>query len=83
MEDSAASEMTGSVREATLLRLRIWDEAGPELEAQRWKELRALTPERAREQTRALLARPQVFRPARLTSGLVQQQSLFQRLFRE
>ena len=64
---------------ATRERLRIWREAEPALEEQRWRELRALTDERALRMTKALLGRPIDQQPKRDSSGLVEQQALFQR----
>ena len=71
--------MTESEREATRHRLRQWQDAAPELDEQRWRELRALTPEQGLALTRALLGRKGVVSSPRLTSGLVEQQALFQR----
>lgn len=71
--------MTPSEREATRRRLRIWEEAGPLLEEQRWRELMALTDAQALKLTQSLLGRQGIVRAPRDTSGLVEQQALFQR----
>jgi hypothetical protein len=73
--ESAAAE-----REATRMRLRLWRDAAPLLEEQRWRELRALDDEQALRLTHALLRRlPEGVSP-RTDSGLVAQQALFRRL---
>ena len=69
--------MTESESQATRHRLRIWQDAQPFLEEQRWRELMALTDERALELTRSLLSRPGVVPAPRGSSGLVEQQALF------
>jgi len=71
--------MTESEREATRRRLRIWQDAQPALEEQRWRELRALTDEQALRMSRALLGRRGLPGATRETSGLVEQQALFGR----
>ena len=71
--------MTASERDATRRRLQIWQEAQPLLEEQRWRELMALTDERALKMTQSLLSRHGIFPAPRDTSGLVEQQALFQR----
>jgi len=71
--------MTESEREATRRRLLHWLVAAPELDEQRWRELLALIPEQGLALTRALLGRKGVVAARRLTSGLVEQQALFQR----
>ena len=71
--------MTASEREATRRRLQIWQEAQPLLEEQRWRELMALTDEQALKMTRSLLSRQGILPASRDTSGLVEQQALFQR----
>ena len=71
--------MTQSDIEATRRRLRIWRDAQPLLEEQRWRELMALTDEQALKLTRALFARQGVPRRSAQTSGLVEQQVLLQR----
>lgn len=61
--------------------VRIWDEAGPELEAIRRRELEAMTDEQAREAALDLLAIPlPADLPPRLESGLVEQQRWFSKL---
>ena len=58
--------------------VRIWDEAGPELEAIRRRELEAMTDEQAREAAADLLTFPlPADLPPRLDSGLVGQQYWF------
>ena len=71
--------MTKAEREATRRRLQIWQEAQPHLEEQRWRELMALTDEQALRLTEALFRRQGMVRESRDTSGLVEQQALFQR----
>jgi hypothetical protein len=56
-----------------------WRKAGPELEKVRREELRALTDAEARELFRSLLELASLHRQNRPTSGLVQQQRLFQK----
>jgi hypothetical protein len=73
------TQLTAKEEYATRERLRIWREAEPALEEQRWRELRALTDEGALRMTKALLARQMDRQPARDSSGLVEQQALFQR----
>jgi hypothetical protein len=68
-----------SDREATRARLKIWDHASPALEEQRWRELMALTDEKALALTKALFSRKLDYIPARPSSGLVEQQALFHR----
>ncbi len=71
--------MTVSEREATRRRLQIWQDAHPLLEEQGWRELMALTDEQALKMTQSLLSRQGIFPAFRDTSGLVEQQALFQR----
>ena len=71
--------MTASEREATRRRLQIWREAEPLLEEQRWRELMALTDAQALQWTEALLGRRGIAPASRDSSGLVEQQALFQR----
>lgn len=70
--------MTASERDATRRRLQIWRDAQPLLEEQRWRELAALTDEQALKIIRSLLGRTGVVPTSRNTSGLVEQQALFQ-----
>ena len=74
--------MTESEREATRRRLQIWQEAQAPLEEQRWRELMALTDEKALKMTRSLLSRRGIVPVDRETSGLVEQQALFGRIRR-
>ena len=71
--------MSPSEREATRQRLRIWEESQPLLEEQHWRELMALTEEKALAMTKALFSRQLEYRPRRGSSGLVEQQALFQK----
>jgi hypothetical protein len=71
--------MTEAERDATRRRLRIWQDAQPLLEEQRWRELMNLTDEQALGLTQALFRRPGIRREPRQTSGLVEQQALFAR----
>ena len=71
--------MTEFEQEATRRRLRIWQEAQPFLEEQRWRELMAMTEEQALKLTCALFSRQGVPRESRDSSGLVEQQALFRR----
>ncbi len=71
--------MTPVEREATRRRLVIWRDAEPLLEEQRWRELLALTDEKALSMTRALFLRRLDYLPKRDSSGLVDQQALFHR----
>ena len=71
--------MTEAELEATRKRLMIWREAEGPLDGQRWRELMALTSEKALWMTRALLSRQVEVRTKRETSGLVEQQILFQK----
>lgn len=65
-------------RETMRKLVRIWDEAGPELEAIRRRELEAMTDEQAREAAADLLTFPlPADLPPRLDSGLVEQQYWF------
>lgn len=58
--------------------VRIWNEAGPELEAIKRRELEAMTDEQAREAALDMLTFPlPADLPARLDSGLVEQQYWF------
>jgi hypothetical protein len=77
--NNGSTTMTASEIEATRRRLRIWQEAGPLLEEQRWRELMALTDAQALKMTESLLGRQGIVRVPRDTSGLVEQQTLFQR----
>jgi len=72
--------LTEAEREAIRLRLRIWEEAGPLLQEQRWRELQALTEEKALSLTKALFRRGATTFSKRESSGLVEQQALFRRL---
>jgi hypothetical protein len=74
------SPMTAAEREETRRRLDIWRDAEPLLEEQRWRELMALTDEKALWLTKALLSRRLDYSPKRDTSGLVEQQALFRKL---
>jgi hypothetical protein len=76
---NGSTTMTASERDATRRRLQIWQEAHPLLEEQRWRELMALTDEKALKMTQSLLRRQGIFLASRDTSGLVEQQALFQR----
>ena len=67
-------------REATRRRLKIWQEAQLALDEQRWRELKALSNEKALVLSRALLGRPGVVSAFRHTSGLVEQQTLFAKM---
>jgi len=71
--------MTTAEFEATRERLRIWQEAQPLLEEQRWRELMAMTDEHALRLTQSLLSRPGIVSEHHDSSGLVEQQELFQR----
>ncbi len=75
---NAPRTMTASERDTTRRRLQIWQEAQPLLEEQRWRELMALTDEQALKMTQSLLGRHGIFPASRDTSGLVEQQALFQ-----
>ena len=58
--------------------VRIWDQAGPELEAIKRRELEAMTDDQAREAAFDLLTFPlPADLPPRLDSGLVEQQYWF------
>ena len=70
--------MSESELDATRRRLQIWHDAQPLLEEQHWRELAALTDEQALTMTRSLLSRPGLVPTSRDTSGLVEQQALFQ-----
>jgi hypothetical protein len=61
--------------------VRIYKAAAIALEEQRWRELEALTPEKALWLSETLLSMP-VTVPPRESSGLVEQQALFARLRR-
>lgn len=65
--------------DATMRKLvRIWDQAGPELEAVKRRELEAMTDDQAREAAADVLTFPlPVDLPPRLNSGLVEQQYWF------
>jgi hypothetical protein len=71
------------VKKATLEQQQAWVKtykaASVALEAQRWRELRALTDEKALRMSEALLSMPLSNR-RRESSGLVQQQELFKKL---
>jgi hypothetical protein len=71
--------MTEAERDATRRRLQIWQDAQPLLEEQRWRELMALTDGQALKLTQSLFSRQGIVREFRDTSGLVEQQALFQR----
>ena len=72
--------LTAAEREAIRNRLQIWEQAGPLLEEQRWRELQALTSEKALALTKALFSRRIATACRRQSSGLVEQQALFRRL---
>jgi len=76
-------DYVGRVKQATPEQQQAWVKtykaAAIALEEQRWRELQALTAERALWMSEALLSMPLVKRP-RETSGLVQQQALFMKL---
>ena len=72
--------MTAAEREAIRVRLRMWEQAEPLLQEQRWRELRALTDEKALLLTKALFRRGATEQSKRNSSGLVEQQALFARL---
>ena len=77
---SELTALTDTERAATRRRLRIWEESRELLEEQRWRELMALTDEKALGFSKALFARRLDYHPSRESSGLVEQQALFQRL---
>lgn len=77
-----ARALSEAEREATRRRLRFWQEAQAALEEQHWRELVALTDERALQLTRALLSRRLATQRPSDWSGLVEQQALFQRVGR-
>ena len=77
--NSGSKTMTHSEREETRRRLQIWQEAQPLLEEQRWRELMALTDQQALWLTRSLFSRQGIASAVRDTSGLVEQQALFQK----
>jgi hypothetical protein len=77
--NGGSKPLTESERDATRRRLQIWQEAQPLLEEQRWRELKALTDEQALVLTHSLLSRAGSVRQPRDSSGLVEQQALFQR----
>jgi hypothetical protein len=65
-------------RETMRKLVRVWDQAGPELEAIKRRELEAMTDEQAREAAIDLLSFPlPADLPPRLDSGLVEQQYWF------
>ncbi len=72
--------MTEAEREAIRLRLRIWEEAEPRLQEQRWRELQGLSEGKALLMTKALFHRGGTTHSKRDSSGLVEQQALFRRL---
>ncbi|HYV26686.1 MAG TPA: hypothetical protein VFA77_04085 [Candidatus Eisenbacteria bacterium] len=72
--------LSAAEREAIRLRLQIWEEAEPLLQEQRWRELQALTNEKALALTKALFSRGISSASKRDSSGLVEQQALFRRL---
>ena len=72
--------MSQTERGATRQRLRIWQECQPLLEEQHWRELMSLTEAKALWMTKALFSRHLDYCPRRPSSGLVEQQALFQRL---
>ncbi len=76
--NSGSKTMTHTEREETRRRLQIWQEAQPLLEEQRWRELMALTDQQALWLTQSLFSRQGLARGVRDTSGLVEQQALFQ-----
>ena len=67
-------------REEIRLWLRTWEEAEPALQEQRWRELQALSDEKALSLTKALFRRGITTASKRESSGLVEQQALFKRL---
>jgi len=77
---SSQKTLSEAEREAVRLRLRIWEQAGPLLQEQRWRELQALTDEKALALTKALFSRGIKSASKRDSSGLVEQQALFRRL---
>jgi hypothetical protein len=79
MMNGGPKPMTEAERDMTRRRLQIWQEAQPMWEEQRWRKLRPLTDEQALKRTHALLSRAGVARQSRDSSGLVEQQALFQR----
>jgi len=72
--------LTEIEREASRRRLGIWEANRDLLEEQRWRELMTLTDEKALGLTKALFARQLDYQSSRESSGLVEQQALFQRL---
>lgn len=65
-------------RETMRKLVRVWDQAGPELEAIKRRELEAMTDDQAREAAADLLSFPlPADLPPRLDSGLVEQQYWF------
>lgn len=74
--------MNQAEAEATRRRLRVWQQAQPLLEEQRWLELQSLTDEKALGMTKALFSRKIEYRGNRDASGLVEQQALFHRLLK-
>jgi len=76
--NNGSKTMTHSAREETRRRLQIWQEAQPLLEEQRWRELMALTDQQALWLTQSLFSRQGIASAVRDTSGLVEQQALFQ-----
>ena len=71
--------MSPAERDATRRRLDIWRDAQELLEEQRWRELMALTDDKALGLTKALFSRRVDYSPRRDTSGLVEQQALFRK----
>jgi len=59
-----------------------WKKAGPALEKVRREELRNLSHKNCQDQIRALLEIGSQNRQSRSTSGLIEQQRLFQKAFR-
>lgn len=74
---SAHPPMSVAERDETRRRLEIWRDAQELLEEQRWRELIALTDDKALWLTKALFGRRLDSSPRRGTSGLVEQQALF------
>jgi hypothetical protein len=71
------------MKSAEALWVESWKAAGPRLEEERVKELRALSPERAMFLAEALFSMPwpqSVLARRRAHSGLIEMQDLFRRL---
>lgn len=72
--------MTTPSQEQMKAWVRQWRETGDWLAVVQTREVAALTHEQALAQTRALLELEQTWRADPLSSGLVEQQALFQKL---